>query len=297
MADYQLIVSNPPHTAPDPTAVAPHLGLSAAEVRMQLNFPAPEIWIAEAEKDAAAKTATALLGAGANVAWIPGSVLAAAPQADIGLAIAIEGNTVVVTTVAGDLTVNTGDRVVAVVGEPVQREGSPVTEIRPSLPQNEPGRGSGQTVPFASGITTGVGGAAGSNAINKVDNQATDARDSAEKRLSGMQFVEPTELFLDVYALGASGWKAARLSPSHTDFSGLGERKQAMARANMGVVLEALRAEFGARVDERLIKVTYKPTIVSGQALNQVLSSISEHLGALPLLDIGSKLAFLTSKD
>lgn len=255
MADSQLIVSNPPHTEPDPTAVAQHLGFSVAEVRMQLNFPAPEIWIAEVEKDAAAKTATALLEAGANVAWIPGSVLAAAPQAELGLAIAIEGNTVVVTTAAGDLTINAGDRLVAVVGEPVQREG---------------GRG---------------------------EDQATDARDSNEKRFSGMQVVEPTELFLDVYAFGTSGWKAARLSPSHTDFSGLGERKQATARANMGVILEAFRVEFGARVDERLIKVTYKPTIVSGQALNQVLSSISEHLGALPLLDIGSKLAFLTSKD
>jgi len=297
MADYQLIVSNPPHGTPDPVAVAPHLKRSAAEVRMKLNFPAPEIWIAETEKGAAGEIATALVEAGAKVAWIPGSVLAAAPLIAPASAIVIDAGRATITTSAGEMVINQGDRVVAALGEPVAQETRPVTDTRSVLTQKVPGRGPVKNLPFVSGIVAGVGGVAGYKAVDKLDKMAADARDSAETRLSSAQYAEPTELFLDVYAFGAGGWKATRLAPSNTDFSGLGDQKQPMARANIDAIANVLKGDFGARMDERLVKVTYKPTIVSGIALTQVLGEISEQLASVPLLDLGSRLVFLTSKD
>jgi hypothetical protein len=264
MAEYQLIVSNPPHRSPDPVAVAPHLKCSAAEVRMKLNFPAPEIWLFEPDKGAAAATAQGLVKTGANVVWIPGSVLAAAPRVVDASAVGIEGDKVVITTNTAVMVASTGDRLVAILGEPVQRETRSASGGRSMLTQNVAGH------------------------------QAASGR--AKAGLSDVPSAEPTELFVDVYALGGDGWKAARLTPSETDFSGLGDRKQPMARANIGAIVGLLRDDYGARVDERLMKVTYKPAIVSGLALIQVLGSISDRLAALPLLDLGSRLAFLTSK-
>lgn len=296
MSDLNLIVSNPPHRSPDPAAVAPHLDCSAAEVRMKLNFPAPEIWLSESDKEAARDKTKALLSAGVNVAWIPGPVLAGAPRAVAGTAAVVDGARFAIDTSVGELEVKAGDPVVAVLGEPVQQEARPAADTRSMLAQNVPGRGPVRNLPFVSGVATSLGGVAGYKAVDKLDKMAKDARDAAEKRLSEVQFAEPTEQFLDVYVFGSGTWGAARLASSHTDFSGLGDRKQPTARANVGAILDLLKEDYGARVDERLVKVTYKPSIVSGVALNQVLGRISEQLAGVPLLDVASVLAFLTSK-
>ena len=300
MAEYQLVVSNPPHRSPDPLAVAPHLGSSAAEVRMRLNFPAPEIWLAESDKDAARQATKSLIEAGVNVAWIPGSVVAAIPRRVTGVSATLNAEKVVINTADGDLQIVAGDRVVVVVGEPVAQDSRPVADRRSILTQKVPGRGPVRNLPFVGGIATGVavgvGGVVGYQALNKIDQMAADARDAAGTRIGDMQANVATELFLDIYALGGEGWKPVRLTQSCTDFSGLGEAKQPSGRANLTAIKDAIRERCGARVDERLVKVTYKPAIVSGIALNQVLRAISEQLAAQPLLDIGAGLAFLTSK-
>lgn len=296
MTDYQLIVSNPPHRSPDPVSAAPHLQCAAAEARMKLNFPAPEIWLAETANDAARSAASALLGQCVNVVWIPGSVLASVPGPTMGSEIATENDTVVITTAMGRLEINPGQSVVAVLGEPVQQDARPVSEHRSMITQPVPARSPSRSMPSVPGVETVVGAADGAESAVDGDQLTADARELAEKRQSDGQLAAPTELFLDVYALGEGGWKATRLMPSHTDFSGLGDRKQPMARANIGAIVDLLKGDYDARVDERLVKVTYKPTIVSGLALTQVLGRISEHLAALPLFDIGSRLAFLTSK-
>jgi hypothetical protein len=151
-------------------------------------------------------------------------------------------------------------------------------------------------MPFVSNVAVGIGGIAGYKALDKLDKMAAEAKDAAGKRLGDARAVDPAESFLDVYVLGNGGWRAARIAPGYTDFTGLGERLQATGRANLSVLVTMLEGEFAASVDERIKKVTYKPAIVSGVALNQLLRSISEPLAALPLIDIGAKLAFLTSK-
>ena len=296
MADTQLIVSNPPHGDVDTATVAPLLDCSTAEARIKVNFPAPEIWAVEAEKSTAGEATKRLLDAGARVAWIPGSVLAAAPRASIGSAIAIENDQVVITTRTGELIVNSGDQVVVVVGEPVQQDSRPSSETASILTQKVRGRGAVRNMPLATGVATGVAGVAGYKAVSKLDKIAEEARDAAETRLSDKRTATPTELFLDIYAFSKDGWQSARIAPSLTDFSGLGDRKQPTAKANIGAIVDVLKAHFGARVDERLMKVSYKTSIVSGMAVNQVLGAISEDIASLSMLEIGSQLAFLTSK-
>ncbi len=296
MAELHLIVSNPPHRDPDVAALAPLLQCAAPEARMRVNFPAPDIWLAEAVPDSARQKAQALVEAGVNVAWIPGSVLAAVSGGAMGVATTLREEGLLFTTPGGEVWVAKGDQVVAVVGEPVQQEGRPASDQRSLLTQKVQARGPVRNVPIAGGTASGAVGGAGTNAVGGPDEIAPDARSSAEKRLSEVRSLDAFELFLDVYAMGAEGWKVVRISPSSTDFSGLGAAKQPMARANIGAIVDLLEKDYGARVDQRLMKVIYRPSVVSGLALSQVLRSISERLAGLALLDIGSRLAFLTSK-
>lgn len=294
MAEYHLIVANPPHREPDISAVVPMLGCAATEARMRLNFPAPEILLVETDSNSARQNAQALVAAGVSVAWIPGAVLSAVPKCSVGLAVALEADGLVFATTAGEVRVEKNTRVVAVVGEPARQDEKRDSDNRSLLTQKVPGRGPVRNTPFVGGVAAGV---AGSNTVDKLDKVAAEARDSAEKRLSGVQSLDASDLFVDVYAHTEAGWQVVRVSPSSTDFSGLGASKQPMARANINVIVDLLRERNDAKVDERLNKVTYKTSVVSGLALTQVLKSISEQLASISLMDIGSRLAFLTTKD
>jgi hypothetical protein len=262
---------------------------------MKLNFPAPEVWFAESEEDAARDTATALIRAGIDVAWIPGSVLAQVPPAVTVTAVAFDGHAMKLNTAAGPLEVGRGDRMVAVFGEPQRQEPRLSSERRSLLTQNVPGVGPVRSMPFASGIV-GAAGIAGYAAANKLDKMAQDAKDAATKRVSDSRVAEPGAQFVDLYTYTGEGWKASRITQIDVDFSGLGAIKQPTARANLRAILDQLRGDFAARVDERLNHVTYRSSVVGGVALNQVLRSISAQLADLAPMDLGSRLAFLTTK-
>jgi hypothetical protein len=290
MADCHLIVSNPPHRSPDPKAAAPYFNCRAADLRIKLNFPAPEVWFAESEEAAARETATALVRAGISVAWIPGRVLDQVPPAVRTTGVAYDGKAVMLNTVTGVMSLAPGDRIVAVSGEPQRQEARLSSERRSTLSQHVPGQS-----PFGSGIM-GVAGIGGYAAASKLDKIAHEAKDSASKRLSDIAVAEPGAQFLDVYAYTGEGWKAARVTQTDVDFSELGAIKQPTARANVRAILDKLRDDFEALVDERLQHVTYRSAVVGGVALSQVLRGISEQLGDLTHMDLGSRLVFLTIK-
>jgi hypothetical protein len=295
MTEYHLIVSNPPHRTPDTRAAAPYMKCAVAELKMKLNFPAPEIWLAETDAGDAREVANALHGAGINVAWIPGSVLAQVPPALPATSIALDGENMLATTAAGEVAITQGDPVVTVLGEPPQQDARPTRSSGSVLTQQVPGHGPVRSMPFASGIVSAAG-IAGYGATNRLDKMAQEAKDAATKRISGSRAAEPGQLFLDLYTSGTHGWKATRITQSNVDFSGLGAIMQPSARGNINAVLDTLAERPHAHVDKRLVKVAYRHSIVSGLALNQVLREISEELATQPLLDIGSKLAFLTTK-
>ncbi|UCG88670.1 MAG: hypothetical protein JSW71_09075 [Gemmatimonadota bacterium] len=262
---------------------------------MKLNFPAPEVWFAESEEEAARKTATALVQAGIDVAWIPGSVLAQVPAPVSTTAVAFDGDTMTLTTAIGAMALRRGDRIVAVSGEPQRQEARLSSERRSVLTQNVPGHGPIRTMPFASGIVSAAG-IAGYAAINKLDKMAQEAKDAATNRISDSRMAELGAQFLDIYTFTPEGWKAARITQTDVDFSELGAIKQPTTKANIRAILDKLHECFEARLDERLQHVTYKSSVIGGVALNQVLRGISTRLGDLPPMDLGSRLAFLTTK-
>lgn len=296
MSEYQLVVTDPPHRAPEPLAIARLMRSTAADVRMKLNFPAPEIWFAETSEEAARDCTMGLRAAGLNVVWIPGLVLAAVPPASLVTEVSANESVVRIRTEDSDLQLSGWEPVVVVRCEPPEQDARPRSSGGSVLTQKVPGQGPVSNVPFVKGIATGVGGIAGYRAAQKLDKVAADAQSDAEKRVGGVQTQEPMKMYLDVYTYLDVGWRAARITPSSTDFSGLASLKQPTARGNFRAIIDLLRTRCRTVVDERLVKVLQRSSIVSGVALSNVLSTISTSLAAAPLSDISSRFAFLTSK-
>jgi hypothetical protein len=102
-------------------------------------------------------------------------------------------------------------------------------------------------------------------------------------------------LFVDFYFGASDGWRAGRLVPDHVDLSDLGPLKQTGFAGNIRAILEELRERFDrGHVDERLMSVSYRYTVVSGMPMSQLLGSISDELGQAAPFDLASRLTFLT---
>jgi hypothetical protein len=85
-----LVLSHPPHSGEvDLKLAAPVLGLAAADVRLKVNYPVPEIWAAE-PAPAADAAAAQLRDAKFRVVVVPGAALAAIPPRHPVLSFAFE---------------------------------------------------------------------------------------------------------------------------------------------------------------------------------------------------------------
>jgi hypothetical protein len=73
-----LVLSHPPHGEVDLKLAAPVLGLAPADVRLKINYPVPEIWVAEPEPEAQSAAAS-LRQAKFRVVVVPGAALGAIP--------------------------------------------------------------------------------------------------------------------------------------------------------------------------------------------------------------------------
>ncbi|NIM49915.1 MAG: hypothetical protein GTN62_06475 [Gemmatimonadales bacterium] len=291
MTEYHLIVSDPPHRTIQAQAAAQCLQCTAAEVRMKANFPAPEIWLADTDSGAARQWGKALLDAGFSVALVRGSVLAAVPRIQWAGAVRLGESGFTVTTGTGEVEIGRDDRVIAVCGEPRKQEARSKTESGSFLSQQLTGRGSGKGLPIVP-PAAGVAGVVAQAAMDQLSKAAREAKESAKQRLSDIDAGPEPSMFLDLYVPAADAWRAVRLTPAGVDFSGLGDLMKPTARANIQTILEALE---NAHLDERLMHVTYRFSVVGGMAMNKLLAEIAEDLSAMAPMDLGSSLVFLTS--
>jgi hypothetical protein len=102
-------------------------------------------------------------------------------------------------------------------------------------------------------------------------------------------------LFVDFYFGAADGWRAGSLVPDHVDLSDLGPLKQSGFAANIRAILDELRDRFDrGRVDERLMSVSYRYTVVSGMPMSRLLRDVSDELSQTAPFDLASRLVFLT---
>lgn len=79
MGGLGLVIANPPHRGEvDVQSAALVLGIAPVDVRLKVNYPVPEIWLA-ADPAAARKAAELLRGAHVSVVAVPGAALAGIP--------------------------------------------------------------------------------------------------------------------------------------------------------------------------------------------------------------------------
>jgi len=259
MADHFLVVSNPPHGEIQPQAAAQLMGCAAADIRIKVNYAAPEIWLSDTDKESARAKATGLVQAGVNVVLIPGAVLAAVPPLQRAEAVQLKSSGLSVKVGAGVLAFAGAEPAVAVVGRSPKLEArrSSQAHVAPGGADQRPGGAH----PEARGISVSTG-----------------PEDS---------------VFLDLYVHTPGGWVAARIASSEVDFSGLGDKMQPSAQQNVWQVIEGFNH---CSVDERLMGVAFRRSIVGGRAVHLLLGEIDEDLGLIPPVDLASRLSFLTSK-
>ncbi len=290
MPEYHLVVSNPPHGGLDFQAAAKCLGCAAADVRMKSNFTAPEIWLAEADLETARETATGLLQAGARVALVPGKVLAAVPGLQLATAVTLDESFLSAECPTGPVQLDRASPVVAVFGEPPQDEHRVKRQSGSVLTANIQ---TGGGPPGGIASAAAAGGGLAHLAEGKLDGHVTDGRASQTQRTSDVHGEPEPSQFLDLYVHSSGGWQCVRFAAGHVDFSGLGAAKQAIARANLKAIGESFERSV---VDERLVNVHYRRAVVAGKSVHALLGEIDQELGELPLTEVGSRLAFLTSK-
>ena len=294
MPEYHLVVSNPPHGSLDFQAAAKCLGCAAADVRMKANFRAPEIWLAETDIEIAREKAMGLLQAGVRIALVPGKVLAAVPGLQLATALALDESTLSAECPTGPVQLDRASPVVAVFGEPPQEEQPAKRQSGSVLTANiQTGGGALGGLAGAAAAGGGLAHMADELAAAKLEGHPTDAGASTKQRISDVHGEPEPSQFLDLYVYSPEGWQCVRFAAGHIDFSGLGAAKQPIARANLKAVAESFERSV---VDERLLNVHYRRAVVAGKAVHALLGDIDQALGGLPLTEVGSRLAFLTSK-
>jgi hypothetical protein len=293
MSDYHLVVSNPPHTAVQPQVAAKTLGCSAADARIKTAFPAPEIWLAEPAGAEGRQKAEALVNAGLRVVLARGSVLAAVPAVSWATAVKLDDAELVVETEAGGLKLALTDRVVAVIVEPPKQDKRMTPTSGSFLAQKLPGHGPMGRMGLGIAQGAGLAGLAAQPALDKLDQVVQQSREDMKKRVSDVGMEPEPALFMDLYAYAAGIWHCVRFSTGRVDFAGLGKRMKSTMRENLWAVFECFE---NSVVDERLVKVNYRQQVVSGMAMPKLLAEIDADLALLPPMDVGSRLAFLTSK-
>ena len=121
MADYYLIVSNPPHrdVQHDHAIIAECLGISQAEAGMRVRFPAPEIWQVDLDHDLAKQKAETMYTAGVNCAVVSGSVLGAVPTPHHVVSFSISPTGFTAKIDSGEIDLPWESHIVAVMSNPL----------------------------------------------------------------------------------------------------------------------------------------------------------------------------------
>jgi hypothetical protein len=276
MATPYLLVSNPPHGDVDAQLVAPEFECTAAEARMRVNFPAPEIWFADTDVDALKKIGASFMKGNAKVRIVKGSMLSVVPTADRMLSFRFqEDHLAMELQDAGAYTAPYDAKLVIVSARP---------EASPTLGMERPKPQLGHMSSKDLRDKFGVGGII-----------ADEAGGDAEVEVTGIkEAFDPW--FLDLYFIVQSKVQRMRAWTGRVDYSGLGSDLKPAAHHNHTEFLNRLKAQFtNAVFDERLVDVPApKPSMISGKGLKTVLKSIDPALETVGFGDLQSRLVFLS---
>jgi hypothetical protein len=262
MADHFLLISSPPHQVSDVTALAQILGITAAEARVKLNYPAASIWFADNPLATLQKTGRALQAVGARIRLIKGTTLVALQQRHRLRRFRFEDHGL--TCIADQdqsLEIPYDWSVHAVVCRPMELEHIVRLSVRQAA---------------------------------QAANRNKSIRQEAKTKLSGIRG-HVDGAFVDLYFHNLPKVHRVTLRPGDVDFTGLGRGMQPVVNQNVSHLLSRLGELFGtAEIDHTLENLPAPTTsMVGGRLLDRALEAIHPNLGKLDPYDLLSRLTFL----
>lgn len=267
-----LVVTDPPHEKVDHDGVAALLELDVEDAKLKLGFPAPEVLLA-ADPRPAVDFAEALRNLGLRVAVVDGRELAKVPWPAPVSSFAFGGDSLVAQV--GDSVVEYGydEHVLAVHCRPPSGFSPPASQAEPA---------------------------------------ATEAPPAGDDGLAIAESIQ-WAASIDLYVTRGGSVERASIVEGRTDFSGLGNPGEASATEDMTATLtECVRRFTDLELDTRLEGVRPRSRFVMGienfdydlrklysygtLLLRQVLDSISPELRDVTHYDLGSRIAYVVSK-
>lgn len=269
-----LVVSDPPHGDVDNDAVAEILGLALVDAQQKIGFPAPEVLLAS-DRDPASDVAEALTRAGLSVAVIDGHSLADIPWPAPISSFDFGGESLLVRLSGDDVEISYDTPVVGVYCKPP----SDLAMDDPSGDEVEEG-----TARLGSG-------------------------DDGFAIAEGLEWVTN----LDLYFTQGGTLRRISIVQDVVDFSGLGGMKRPTGAENMATTIAECERRFHRfELDARLENLRPRHRFLGGDVgfdldmrklfsfgtllLRQVLDSISPEIRDIPQYELGSRLAYLTSR-
>ncbi len=269
-----LVVSDPPHGDVDDDAVAEILGLALVDAQQKIGFPAPEVLLAS-DPDPASDVAEALTRAGLRVAVIDGHGLADIPWPAPVSSFDFGGESLLVRLSGDDVEIPYDTPVVGVYCKP------------PSDLATEGPSGDG-----LEGGTARLGSGDDGFAIAE-----------------GLEWVTN----LDLYFTQGGTLRRISIVQDVVDFSGLGGMKRPTGAENMATTIAECERRFHRfELDARLEGLRPRNRFLGGDVgfdldmrklfsfgtllLRQVLDSISPEIRDIPQYELGSRLAYLMSR-
>ena len=281
-----LVVSDPPHREVDEDAVAAILGLELADVRLKIGFPAPEV-LSASDPDRATEVAESMRGAGLNVVVIDGHELVDIPWPAPVSSFEFGGESLVVPVAGDEVDVRYDTPVVGVYCKPPSDfpEGGPARDTAQAAARRVSGYERAQQ---PAGFGSGADGPEIAEALEWMTN-------------------------LDLYFARGGELRRISIVQDVTEFSGLGHLKRPTVADDMAATVTECQRRFdNIELDTRLENVRPRHRFVAGEAdfdmdlrklfsfgtllLRQVLDSISPELRDIPQYELGSRLAYLMSR-
>jgi len=268
-----LVIADPPHGMVDYKAIAPILGLAAADTRLKVDFPAPEVLMVSG-REYAGKFAESVRRSGLHVAVIDGRELVGLPWPAPATSFRFGSDRLTIFVDEDECELPYDMPVVGIFCEPP-------ADFPPPAPGGESAQGSSN-------------------------------RTSDDLGLEVAEAIEWMAV-LDLYFTRDGEARRLSIAGERCDFSGLGDRKRPTPRENMAATVAECERRFpNIRLDRRLVGVRPRHRFLAGDTgfdmdmrklfsfgtllLRQALESISPELRNLTQYELGSRLAYVLSQ-
>ncbi len=292
MSQWSLLVSNPPHREGDLSGAVPWLGLTPAEARARLNYPAPEVLAADTDRRHLDEVAATLRGAGVNVVLVDGARLGDIPPQSPVLSFSFADTRFVAGTGSAPATLDYTTPLTTVFCVPHEWAAPELPTARRTNELSDALSKRRSSVFVTRDGLVGLGGL------------------GRRASMASMPDAPVGPSFVDLYVDQNGHLARLAVVQDMVDFAGLGELKLPRAADNVAMFMAECESRFkAARVDRRLTNLAPRPrpmvVITSSpdapgelgyrtEPLGQVLESVSSSLKAINPFDLASRLAYLT---